>query len=245
MLRRQLKRVLAKVGFDLRRHESTQDAFLAQRALVQSDAPLILDVGASGGTVAKRYRSLFPNACIHCFEPIPQSRKVLRHNLEADSLTYVHELAVSDEVGWAHLNINASVDTSSLLETHQFGHLSWGKHRLETKNQIRVPVTKLDAFCLDYSIAKIDILKLDIQGAEYRALLGASRLLQGGAIFLVYLEIILAATYSDQHRLSDYVGLLESHNYELYGLYDPIRRGHRLLQGDFIFIRSTSETAAR
>lgn len=58
---------------------------------------------------------------------------------------------------------------------------------LDTEGTVEVPVTTLDRFCAEHSLRHIDILKLDVQGAEYATLTGARRLLDEQAIDIVYM----------------------------------------------------------
>ena len=82
----------------------------------------------------------------------------------------------------------------------------------------------------------MDVLKLDVQGAEYSVLEGADALLSGGRIGVIYMEVIIAPTYVGQRRLVDYLALTSDKGYELFDLYNPTRRNGRLIQSDIIFV---------
>ncbi|MET0168053.1 MAG: hypothetical protein ABW318_24070, partial [Vicinamibacterales bacterium] len=85
MLKRIIKSALRHGGYELRKAAPpapiavaapaapVDDAFSVQRELIRADEPLIFDVGAHHGSVARTYRRLFPGALIHCFEPFPDS----------------------------------------------------------------------------------------------------------------------------------------------------------------------------
>ena len=65
------------------------DAFTLQGKLIKVREPIILDIGAHVGEVARIYRGMFPLASIHCFEPFPESFQLLSNGAEdrADSVT--------------------------------------------------------------------------------------------------------------------------------------------------------------
>jgi len=80
---------------------------------------------------------------------------------------------------------------------------------------------------------------MDIQGAELLALRGAKEMLSKQAVSLIYLEIILADSYSAQSGLHEYFDYLHSVQYSLLDVYSPMKRGVQLLQLDAIFISKT------
>jgi hypothetical protein len=107
---------------------------------------------------------------------------------------------------------------------------------LDTNSVVEVESTTIDCFCTENHIRTIDILKMDIQGAELRALEGADETLSRQAISLIYLEIIIGETYTGQPKFLEYIQRLDSYGYELFDLYNPERRYMRLIQTDAIFI---------
>ena len=228
-----LRGVLRRFGG---RRKRALDPYLATRELVDSAAPVIFDVGANVGATAQRYRALYPRAAIHCFEPYAPSFARLSAALSTDSLVSLHRLALSSARGSAMLNVNLSAETNSLLQSDAQAARYWGEGLLETQSEVEVAVQTLDGFCEEHSIARIDVLKLDVQGAEYSVLEGADALLSARRVGMIYAEVIIAPTYVGQRRLVDYLSLLSVKGYELFDLYNPTRRFGRLVQSDMIFV---------
>jgi FkbM family methyltransferase len=220
----------------LRAQRRDAEAFAAQRRLVRADAPVIFDVGAHLGQTALRYRALFPRATIHCFEPFPESFAALSRALAPDAGVHAHRLALGSAAGHGTLNVNRSSATNSLLRSDERAAGYWGRDLLDTQTTIEVPLATLDAFCAERSIAHVDLLKLDVQGAELAVLEGAAALLRTQAIDVVYMEMIVAPTYVGQHDLHDYLGLFRAHGYVLFDFYNPVRTHGRLLQTDNLFV---------
>ena len=180
--------------------DTALDAFSVQKAILQNSNPIILDVGAFVGQITGRYRELFPDALIHSFEPFPAACHKLQQNTSHDSGIIIHNTAVSDKCGTVIFNSNAFAPTNSILKTNEEGKYYWGDGLLDTRNEITVSTTTIDHFCKEQNIEVIDILKLDIQGAEYQAFTGAVGMLSRQSISIIYTELILVPTYLRQHK---------------------------------------------
>jgi FkbM family methyltransferase len=228
---RSLKTALRRLGG--RRKEL--DPYLATRELVTAEAPVIFDVGANVGATAQRYRALYARAQIHCFEPYAPSFARLSAALAGDALISLHPTALSSAPGRALLNVNRNAETNSLLPSDRRAARYWGEGLLETETEVEVAVQTLDGFCAERSIERIDVLKIDVQGAEYSVLEGADALLAAARIGVIYMEAIIAPTYLGQRRLGDYLALMSGKGYELFDLYNPTRRNGRLIQSDILF----------
>ena len=243
MLGNAVRNILHRYGLQITRaHKS---AFEVQHQLLTLRDPLILDIGAHVGEAAREYRTLFPVATIHCIEPFPDSFHQLQKNLECDPATFCHMTAMSDRTGTGLLNANLSSATNSLLATDERGSTYWGTGLLDTKSQVEVSTTTVDAFCADAGIAHVDILKMDVQGAEYSVLLGAADMLKSQRISLIYTELITCPTYDGQHKLHEYLSLLDSYGYELFHFFNPAQKNDQLIQMDIVFLSSSFKGETR
>jgi len=230
------KRIARKLGYEVTRIGKSTDPFEIQRRLVSQPNPVIFDVGAHVGETAKRYRLIFPDATIYCFEPFPPSFARLFHSLSEDKRVEIHQVALSETSGTGRLTINKSDATNSLLSTDQRAVQYWGPGLLDTQDVMEVAIQTVDAFCHQRRIDRINILKLDVQGSEYSVLLGAQKMLSNHAIDIVYMEMITAPTYIGQRNLHEYLALFESHNYVPFDFYNPVRKNGFLIQTDNIII---------
>jgi Methyltransferase FkbM domain len=68
----------------------------------------------------------------------------------------------------------------------------------------------INSFCSEENISQIDILKVDVQGAEFDVLNGAKEMMSSGSISIIYCELIIPPIYENQRKLSEYFTLLES-----------------------------------
>jgi FkbM family methyltransferase len=221
------------LGYDIIRRRPT--AFEIQhRMLGVAQDIVILDVGAHFGAVSRIYRDLFPKAALHAFEPSPEAFKVLKSSFDGDRHYHAHQIALCDREGEAELNINNLSATNSLLPTDSNAPVVW-QPLVKTEEMVTVPTQTLDAFCNEHQIDSIDILKLDVQGAEKKVLAGAVNLLNRRAIKTVYLEMIIAPTYVGQSRPDEIFGLMNDGDLSLVDIYDIGRSGPLLLQFDALF----------
>ncbi len=221
--------------------EFPENPFAYQRELIQNQEPVIFDIGAHQGKVAITYREYFPSAVIHCFEPFPKSFRKLLMSVEVDSKIFCHKTAISDTKSTVLFNANLDSATNSLLNTDERASSFWGKDVLDTVEQVEINTTSVDAFCLEERISHIDILKIDVQGAEYSVLVGAQNMLENQKISLIYTELITCPTYEGQHTVDDYLSYLDSLGYNLLDVFDPVIRqaDNQLLQADILLINSS------
>lgn len=222
---------LASAGYELRRIEPARPAEPEPlRALVRSQQPVILDVGAETGRTVANYRKVFPSARIFAFEPTPARVVELRERFAADALVTVVAAAVGASGGSAVLHVNRFEQTNSLLPTDDAGASFWGSDVLETDREVEVRVVALDDFCREQGVDRVDVLKIDVQGAEMEVLEGARTLLERHAVSVVEFEVIVVPTYEGQHPLHEYLALMDELGYVLSSLFEPVTYELRLLQ---------------
>lgn len=245
-MKRLILNMLRHFGYDLQKNSTNSlDAFSTQRELIKVKEAVIFDVGAHIGSVAMKYRTLFPFASIYCFEPFPQSFEILMKNVGGDTRVSCYKVAISGKNGTAVLNANLSPATNSLLRTDKKGSVYWGEGLLDTKYQVEVDTTTMDCFVKENGLTNIDILKLDVQGAEFDVLKGARDTLSQHKISLIYTELILCPTYEGLHKLHEYLALFDFLGYELLDFFNPLRRHRQLIQADAVFLSSSFKEASK
>jgi len=235
-VRRVVRKLLARTRWG--RDRKSRDPFFVTQKLVRAQAPVIFDVGAHVGETAARYRALFPGALIHSFEPFPESYESLRSAFRSDPRVIPHNVAVAEETGTGKLHVNRASVTNSLLESDRRGDDYWGKNLLDTDGELAIKTLSLDEFCRAEGIEHVDVLKIDVQGAEYAVLAGARKLLERHAVDVIYLEMIMAPSYVGQRKYHYYLTRLDELGYELFDLFNLGRRDGRLIQSDGIFVAS-------
>jgi FkbM family methyltransferase len=197
------------------------------------DARTVFDVGANSGIYSLAALAAQPAAQVHAFEATPEIAARLRRTAGLNRLAglTVHAKAVSD------------VDGVSLLR--RCGDDVGGN---EGMNYIvrdvagaegeRVPTIRLDSACREMGIDRIDLLKLDIQGAEGAALDGARDLIADRRIGAVFMELNWGA--GDPCPATRAVRLLEEAGYVFASPAEPLR-----LRPAGEWLRTLSDVIAR
>jgi FkbM family methyltransferase len=128
--------------------------------------PVIVDVGAHIGAFAAMAARSAPRAAIYALEPARSSFELLEKNIAANHLVNVValRLALSERDGPVPLYHAAE----------NWGH-SLSREMADGTTSELVPCQTLGSFLADHSLAVVDFMKMNIEGAEYDALLAASR----------------------------------------------------------------------
>jgi len=201
--------------------------------------PTIFDVGAHHGQTAMLFKDRFPGSLIHSFEPFSESFGVLKGNTAKDPNIRIFNYGLSDRNAMLNFHSNPSSATNSLLSTAGQGSATWGKGLLETKEIIEAEFRTLDSVIAELRIPRVNILKLDVQGAEHLVLKGAESACQQGRIDLIFSEIITQPTYENQKRMDQALGFFYEAGFELYNIFNPhLTKLGRLAQVDVIFTRT-------
>ncbi len=202
--------------------------------LRETGNPVIFDIGAHVGNTIKEYLDNFAAASIYAFEPTPATYAELKDRYSGSGNVKCFQNALSDKNGKIMFHINQFSPTNSMLASNRHASEYWGEHLIETIRTTTVQSVTLDSFCQQKNITHIDILKLDVQGAELRALTGAKRLLKGRNIKIVYLETIFVPTYREQAPFFKIGEYLDGYGYTLNGIFN-LTYGDRIKQADMIF----------
>jgi FkbM family methyltransferase len=220
-----VKTVCRSLGFDVSRlsslkkcrNQPADDPFLHQRRLLTDEqVQVIFDVGANRGQTTRRYRQLFPNATIYCFEPFEAGLAVIREAYKDCPLVKPFQLGISDTVGTKPFYCTSESVMNSLLPLSPQARLVAST---TPSNVMEIETSTLDAFCQRNRIKAIDILKMDIQGGELLALQGAAQLLKKEMVRILFTEVNFREIYQTQAYFHDVSSHLNLYGYSLYGLY--------------------------
>ena len=195
---------------------------------------IIFDVGMHHGKTTQEYLETFLDAHIYAFEAEHQNFLLGQKMLDCyqSRLTLI-ESAVSNISGKVCLNINSHDGTHSILS---IGKLQYWAGLVTTKKSENVSSVTLDNYCDINNVAYIDILKMDIQGAELEALKGANKLLQKKKIKMIVAEVEFRELYKNQPLYIDVAIYLRAYGYSLVGLYDLQYINGTLCWADAIFL---------
>lgn len=158
-------------GTPIRYRPGTSDTTIIYEALLKSGrkseyrvpaslAPrVILDIGGNIGVPSIFFAHMFPEARIHSFEPVPENCALLKHNVASLPNVAVHEVALGAEDG--EMPIFPDRTRSNLG-----GFSLFGKHT-DTSGAFTVPVRHAGRFLASHAIDRVDLIKIDTEGAEF------------------------------------------------------------------------------
>jgi FkbM family methyltransferase len=171
---------------------------------------VVFDVGANVGYYSMlAARALGATGHVHSFEATPIVANRIRENLAINGLdnVTVNNLAVCDRVGTVEFRVQPDDSEGNSLVHYEAG---W-----ET---VRVPATTLDEYTTEHKISHVNLIKIDVEGAEGMVLAGASGLLSGDECPVLIIESNPATLEAAGHSPQGIRNLLASHDYMCFGL---------------------------
>jgi FkbM family methyltransferase len=209
-----------------------------QRSLTLVDeAFVVLDIGANLGVWSLLAARRNPAARIHAFEPAPQMAEQLRHHAalnRADGIN-VHGCAVGAEDGAMPFFVVPEGNTGASSFFSQAGV------------ELRVPVTTIDTFLQREGIERVDLMKVDAEGAEILVFRGARQALSSDRAPSIFFELSeqLCARCGVTGR--DVKQLLVDHGYAIYrwrgSSLRPVELDERHQHEDLFAIKGTRLTS--
>lgn len=163
-----------KLQCDLRDHVQRQIYFLGTYEPIEAylfsqllkPGMTLIDAGANiGQYTLLAATSVGESGAVHSFEPVPGTFSQLRHNVETNHLSNVH----LNQAGLWHKSTSISLGLSSEM-MQNCGAYSIGV--LDQATEVSAIALTLDNYVEQHSVQKVDLIKMDIEGAEYAALIG-------------------------------------------------------------------------
>jgi FkbM family methyltransferase len=178
----------------------------------------VVDVGCQHGDTSRNYLDSFPDCRLWSFEAeaanFARAQEMLAPYGER---VHLYCKAVTDRTGDVALHVNSHNGTHSIFEIGEQRFWAGPCRELESR---KISSIRLDDVFADFSDGPIDLLHLDMQGAELQALHGAGRLLRDRRIRLIYTEVEICRLYKGQPLFWELGQYLNSNGFRLYSLYD-------------------------
>lgn len=183
-----------------------------------SDPKVIFDVGSRDGSESVTFKERYKGSSVYAFECNPQTIPQLRERAAKYGIHAV-EKAVNiydGETTFYPINPKETVTTwmdgnpgaSSLFKAN-------GNYPAEVyvQDEIKVPCTRLDSFCYEQGIKQVDVLWIDLQGAELIALNSLGELLK--TVKFINTEVTFKEMYSGQVLFDELHAFLVSKGFTL------------------------------
>lgn len=181
---------------------------------------IFFDIGANMGYYTLIGAKLVGSSGqVHSFEPSPRMFQELRFNVELNNFNnvYLNNVALGNKPGLALLS---RYDRGKEV----FGSLSDRAFPGKTiVGYDEVGLETLDDYMVKNSIVRVDIIKMDVEGAELLVLKGAKSFLKQCAPKIIVFELADIHAAGFGYRCEEVLDLLRSMDYEIYTLQSAVR----------------------
>jgi FkbM family methyltransferase len=212
MLRRVAKRILPKSVTDYLRAR-IQRAEIA-KAMASAEGleeafwhmdrgfRTVLDIGANIGDVTLSMLGHFPDATVYAFEPCSDTYAVLEDRVSSSphgSRVKLFRHGFFDEVTTGQLHVTSFSGANSLLEITPEYHAA--NPHIEDRGVETIELMRLDDFVRQQGIEHIDLVKIDVEGAEEQVLAGGRETLTSMVDFVVCEVSLVRRPFADAGHL--------------------------------------------
>lgn len=173
-----------------------------------------IDIGANMGIYALlAAKKVATTGQVHAFEPSPREWKRLQENIALNHLQQIraNPCAVSNQLGTLTLKIASDKHAghNTLASRLPYGGPTLGLQP--------VPVTTLDHYCQENKLTQVDLIKIDVEGAEAFVLAGARETLKRFRPHLI-IEVLDGALACHGVVASEIESMLRDCGYEFYSV---------------------------
>lgn len=206
-----------------------------QKLLASSQVRIILDGGAWEGDTATVLLKKFPAATVYAFEPVKELFGKLCVNTRNISNIKPVNCALYSLSGKQTFYLTQALHSSSLYPTTSLSAKYYSSMTKPCGTETVDAIT-IDEWAEKSGIPFVDIIKLDLEGAELEALKGAQKVLK--TVKLILCEVQFGRLKENCCLFSDVESFLRKHGFYLHNLYDlHSAETGRLLYGDAVFVQ--------
>jgi FkbM family methyltransferase len=168
-----------------------------------------LDIGANEGFYSILASKLVgESGNVICIEPQSRLQSVIFRNIHENHAYNINvfQKVISDSVGTATLFLLPDMNTGGS------GLFKITKYKVPTEI---IPQTTLSEFMKLLAIDKIKLMKIDVEGFEYEAILGSKKIFTKGIIENIALELHPSILAKRKKQESDILDFLKESGYEI------------------------------
>ena len=223
--------------------------------LLALDAPLqVADIGARITKEVPVYKPLLDHkvAHLHGFEPEPEAFEELKAAAGEGVSVYPYAVGKPGPATFYahHIGALSSVFKFCASAANYLGKGFWVKRPITEHAMTLVALDAVDG------LPKLDVLKMDVQGAEFDVLQGGTETLSG--CMMIIPEVRFYRMYEDEPMWADVDAEMRAQGFVLHKFMHQKsvvlpssqkssfnkRRGSQLLDGDAVYIRNVEDTSS-
>lgn len=182
---------------------------------------VFFDIGANSGYFSLLASRASQKGFIHAFEPVKKTYQNFKKTIQLNQITNIklNNVCVGTKNKTVKFYVDTSSDVSSLRKT------AYQKQSRQSSSQM----VRLSDYCRENKIKKIDIIKIDTEGAEKEILFSSEQILSK------YKPILIVEFSSDTARAFGYhptelYDFLEKVGYKMYSYKNGILKSQRRLE---------------
>lgn len=191
----------------------------------------VFDVGANVGELTLLFSRFAADGSVHAFEASKSTfeRLELVCRVAERRNVVLNHLALSDKNG--SINLHVYDDSLSSFNSQAVRPLKNYGLDFEPVGIEEVKAVTVDDYCESKNIANIDLLKIDVEGAEYQVMLGARQMLRDKRIGCLTFEFG-QTTFDMGNNPEEIEAFLNSMDYKIRNMVkgDPIFPGRESVQ---------------
>lgn len=172
-----------------------------------NSAPHIIDAGSNIGIATLFFKDKYPAANIICFEPDPYNFTMLKQNISINNLTNVTAIEAALSKNFGDILFYGQIGEGTDTRGNSISQL-WGEQRI-TNSNVKIKAVKLSSYINN----QIDLLKLDIEGAEQQVIEEITDKLH--LIKYLIIEVHEAEGVYFNNSLAAICAILKNNNFEL------------------------------
>jgi len=184
------------------------------------EAKIVFDIGANIGWYSLSAAKQNKKMKVYAFEPIKETFDYLIKNIKINQLKNI----ISKNIGLSNKNSTVSF----FVNPEHSGSASEKKITDKNINRIKVILKKLDDYCVENKIDRIDLIKCDVEGAELFVLEGGKNVFQKFKPILL-VEILRKWAKKYNYHPNDIIDFMNTYNYLCFTI-DYIGRLKRIIR---------------
>jgi len=209
---------------DISNSEIHPEYILALKSILGDRDLTIFDIGAHKGETLKTFNECFLNSQIYSFEPFKGAFQFLAKESEKIPNSKAFNIGFSDFNGKKEFYNYVDPSNPNISALNSLFNLKDEKFipTVTKKEVVECEFQTLDNFTEKNKIEYIDLLKIDVQGAEYQVFQGGAKLLKDKRINTIFMEVMIVEFYENQKDFIFYLSYFKQQGYELKGIYNLI-----------------------
>lgn len=225
MIKKAIRQLLQTLKLDLTKnltYDRLTSLIIKENLSVNSNA---VDVGCHKGEILDLFLKYAPRGRHQAFEPIPTMYQSLKTRFEHTPAVNIFPVALSDETKKVQFNYVKNAPAYSGIKQRQYDISNPVIEEIEVQCKLMDDLIPTDL--------RIDLIKIDVEGAEFGVLKGARNVLTNNNPIVIF-EFGLGASDCYGTKPIDIYGYLaEELEYKIYRLQDFVKNRQALTFSEF------------